>query len=132
MALFSWGFSAFRITIQLQWLVRFMRALVMRMIEQNSSVQGFDKENKLFHVFVYTFYCTRYSFFMEKTTSVRAVQSALARISNKWSKFKDLLHPLTSNGLPLETKVDHSLLACILLFYFRVKRSLLKKKIWSN
>ena len=55
----------------------------MRMIEQNSSVQGFDKENKLFHVFVYTFYCTRYSFFMEKTTSVRAVQSALARISNK-------------------------------------------------
>ena len=63
---------------------------------------------------------------------VGAVDNALTRISNRWSKLRDLVHPLTSRGLPLESKVNDSQLVCIALFYIRVKLGLLKKKKWSN
>ena len=130
MALIGWGFSAFRITIQLRWLSRFLRDLLICMIKR-VLIKILIKK-KMLHVFSYPFYCTHCNFPMEKAISGGAVDSALARINNKWSRFRDLLYPLTSSGLLLESKVDYIFLACITLFYIRVNFGLLKRKIWSN
>ena len=55
----------------------------MRMTEQMSPNQDFDKEKKIFHVFVYIFYCTCVNFFMDKTPYGGAADSALARITDE-------------------------------------------------
>ena len=68
----------------------------------------------------------------DKEKSGRTVESALISIITRWSKFRDLLYPLTNKGLPLESKLDYTLLAYIALFYIRVKFGLLRKKVWSN
>ena len=57
----------------------------MRMIEQMGTNQDFDKEKKIFHVFVYIFYCTCFNFFMEKTLYDGAADSALTKITDEAS-----------------------------------------------
>ena len=57
----------------------------MRMIEQMSTNQDFDKEKKIIHVFVYIFYCTCFNFFVEKTPYGGAADSALAKVTDEAS-----------------------------------------------
>ena len=57
----------------------------MRMIEQMSTNQDFDKKKKKIHIFVYIFYCTWFNFFMEKTPYGGAADSALAKITDEAS-----------------------------------------------